>query len=262
MDDGQIIDVTDSSSRMDAVRVLFIAYARDIGIDLGFQGFENELAELPGCYALPFGRIVLAEVDREVAGCVALRPIDEKTGEVKRLFVRPEFRGRGLAKRLANEVVNAGLECGYSRLLLDTLGSMTAARKLYESLGFKQTEPYYDNPLPDVVYYELNYHEAARSHVAKHARKLGSGKWGVTLQNDDITTMQEVVELIQEFLGYDDALAEALMRVCHLHGSVIIQRCDRQEVALAQIALMQAWCERREVPLNIVVYRIPDHLMR
>ena len=262
MPDVRIIDVTDSPSRMDDVRVLFMAYAKDIGIDLCFQGFETELAELPGCYAAPWGCILLAEVDREPVACVALRPIDEKTGEIKRLFVRPEFRGHGLARRLATEVVNAGFECGYSRLLLDTLSSMTAARKLYESLGFKPTEAYYDNPLPDVCYYELDLHDHARRHVARHARKLGSGKWGVTLYNDDDTTMDEVVELIRDFCGYDTALAEALMRICHLHGSVIIQRCDRQEVALAQIALMEAWCERRDVPLNIVVYRIPDHLLR
>ena len=261
-DSARIIDVTDSPSRMDAVRVLFMAYARDIGIDLGFQGFEKELDELPGCYALPFGRILLAEVERDVVGCVALRPIDETTGEVKRLFVRPEFRGRGLARDLAVEIVAAGFESGYKRLLLDTLGTMTAARKLYESLGFRETEPYYDNPLPDVVYYELDFHKAARNYVAKHARKLGGGQWGVTLQNDDMTTMDEVVALIREFCRYETSLAEALMRICHLHGSVIIQRCETRELAEAQIALMEGYCNRYDLPLRIVVYKIPDHLMQ
>lgn len=261
-DSARIIDVTDSPPRMDAVRVLFMAYAKDIGIDLGFQGFEKELNELPGCYALPFGRILLAEAEREVVGCVALRPINESTGEVKRLFVRPKFRGQGLARDLASEIVTLGFHSGYRRLLLDTLGSMTAARKLYESLGFTETEPYYDNPLPNVVYYELDFHKAARSYVAKHARKLGTGQWGVTLQNDDMTTMDEVVSLIQRFCRYDFELAESLMRLTHLHGSAIIKRVDSRDEAQEFVMRMDTACVHESIPLKIVIYKIPDHFMQ
>ena len=257
----QIIDVTDRSEFFGDVRSLFAEYARDINIDLSFQGFEKELAELPGCYELPWGRILLAQVDGQPAGCIALRPIDAEVGEVKRLYVRPEFRGRGLAKRLAETVLIEGFNNGYLRIVLDTLASMTAARKLYESLGFKETDPYYDNPLPDVVYYELIYHDAARAYVAKRARELGDGQWAVTFQNDHETSMDEVVALIREFCGYDDPLAEALMRMCHLHGSVIVKRYEHEELAVAQIALMEAHCERRDVPLRMFVYKVPYNLM-
>lgn len=151
----QIVDVTESPSRMDEVRALFREYAEDMGLNLDFQGFEQELADLPGCYSAPRGCILFYESNGETAGCIALRPLDNATGEVKRMFVRPAFRGKGIARQLVTGLLKQAAERGYQRLRLGTLASMTPARHLYESLGFGEIEPYYHNPLPDVIYYEL-----------------------------------------------------------------------------------------------------------
>ena len=151
----RILDVTESPDHVDAVRELFRAYAAEIGIDLGFQGFDEELAELPGCYAAPRGCILLAMDGERTVGCVALRPLEEGVCELKRMYVRPEYRGQKLAGALANEVITRAAALGYTLMRLDTLAAMTAARRLYEGFGFRVTEPYYNNPLPDVVYYEL-----------------------------------------------------------------------------------------------------------
>lgn len=153
----RIMDVNEQFERMDDVRALFTEYAREIGIDLGFQGFEQELAELPGCYEAPHGVILLAEADGQLAGCVALRPLEESIAELKRMYVRPAYRGRGIAGRLVDEVISRALQAGYRGIRLDTLATMTAARGLYERLGFARIEPYYHNPLPDVAYYELKF---------------------------------------------------------------------------------------------------------
>lgn len=153
----QIVDVTEDFERMDDVRALFTEYAREIGIDLGFQGFEQELAELPGCYQAAHGVILLAETDGQLAGCVALRPLADRIAELKRMYVRPRYRGCGIAGCLADEVISRALQAGYSSIRLDTLAVMTAARGLYERLGFTRIESYYNNPLPDVAYYELKF---------------------------------------------------------------------------------------------------------
>jgi len=137
------------------VRALFLEYAAWLKVDLCFQGFEQELAGLPGKYAPPHGRLLLASVDGAPAGCIALRPLESAIGEVKRLYVRPEFRGRGIAKKLAAELVAAARAIGYARLRLDTLEFMRDAAALYRSLGFVEIAPYYDNPLQGAVYMEL-----------------------------------------------------------------------------------------------------------
>jgi GNAT superfamily N-acetyltransferase len=141
---------------MAAVAALFRAYADWLGIDLTFQDFETELATLPGDYAPPAGRLLLAEVDGRPVGCVGLRPLESGIGEVKRLYLRPAFQGRGLGRRLAEAVVAEARSIGYRALRLDTLARLTAANALYASLGFRPIPPYYHNPNAGVLYYELD----------------------------------------------------------------------------------------------------------
>jgi len=139
------------------IRDLFLEYARSLDFSLCFQGFDEELAALPGKYAPPEGALLLARVDGAVAGAVGLRPLGDGTCEMKRLYVRPEFRGTGAGRRLAERIVAIGGECGYRAMRLDTLASMEAARALYGSLGFREIPAYYDNPLCGALYFEKTY---------------------------------------------------------------------------------------------------------
>lgn len=140
---------------VEAVRALFQEYAAWLAVDLCFQGFAAELATLPGAYAPPDGRLLLARAGGETAGCAALRRLDARSGEVKRLFVRAPFRGRGLGMRLARAIVDEARAIGYARLLLDTLPQMPQAQRLYRALGFREIAPYYANPIPGAVYMAL-----------------------------------------------------------------------------------------------------------
>jgi ribosomal protein S18 acetylase RimI-like enzyme len=138
-----------------AARRLFRAYVASLDFALDFQDVDRELRALPGPYAPPDGVILLAEVDGTAVGVVALKPLDEDgVCEMKRLFVRPDRRGRGLGRALGEAVLDAARHRGYDVMRLDTVASMTAARALYRSLGFEERPPYYDNPLDDVVYME------------------------------------------------------------------------------------------------------------
>lgn len=144
------------AAEMAIVRDLFLEYQAWLGVDLCFQGFEEELATLPSGYAPPEGGLWLARVDGEIAGVVGIRPIKPGAAEMKRLWVRPAYRGLGLGRRLADTAVAAARAAGYRSICLDTLGHMRAARRLYAALGFHEIPAYYDNPLDDVRYLELD----------------------------------------------------------------------------------------------------------
>ena len=142
-------------------RELFREYADWLKVDLCFQDFERELAELPGDYAPPDGRLLLAWHHERPVGCIALRRIDATTGEVKRLYVRPEARGRRTGRQLVEQVIAAARAIGYRRLVLDTLPQMVEAQSLYRSFGFSEIPAYYANPLPGAVYLALDLAPAA-----------------------------------------------------------------------------------------------------
>jgi len=145
----------DSQERVTIAHQLFCEYAESLGIDLCFQNFGKELATLPGEYVAPSGRLLLALFDGQPAGCVALRRIDDTTCEMKRLFVKPTFRGKNIGKQLAMHVMEQARGIGYARMLLDTLPSMKEAIALYRSLGFAPTEPYRLNPVKGALFMEL-----------------------------------------------------------------------------------------------------------
>jgi len=166
---------------VELARALFLEYAQWLKVDLCFQGFEQELATLPGAYAPPRGRLLLAGTPGEAFACIALRPLESEsgcgcgdvappsepsvagaggpgvgsTGEVKRLYVQPAHRGEGWAKRLVQMILDEARVIGYRELKLDTLAWMSPARALYSSLGFRECAPYYSNPLSGVVYMSL-----------------------------------------------------------------------------------------------------------
>jgi len=158
------IESIESGPKIATVRVLMREYADFLGVDLGFQGFEEELAKLPGKYAPPGGALFLASIPAariaesggaaEPAGCVALRALDPETCEMKRLFVRPEYRGYGLGRALAERVIEAARRMGYRRMRLDTLERLADAIALYRELGFAPIPPYCENPLPGAMFWE------------------------------------------------------------------------------------------------------------
>jgi len=141
---------------VEACRGLFTEYQRALGVSLCFQGFDRELAALPGDYAPPRGRLYLALAKGRPAGCVALRPLFHLDAELKRLYVRPAHRGSGLGRILAARVIEDARTLGYDNLKLDTLPQMKAAQRLYEDLGFRDTAPYNDNPVTGVRFMALD----------------------------------------------------------------------------------------------------------
>jgi putative acetyltransferase len=151
-----ILRVPQSSEELSAVRRLFQEYAASLSVDLCFQNFDRELETLPGEYTDPRGALQIAWIDGQAAGCCAMRPIDScdypNACEMKRLFVRPQFRKLGLGRLLAEAILDCARRAGYECLLLDTLDDMESARALYEDLGFEEIPPYYHNPIAGAHY--------------------------------------------------------------------------------------------------------------
>ena len=151
------LEIIEGKTRIDDVRTLFAEYAASLGIDLAYQNFGDEFAGLPGKYARPNGRLYLALVDGAPAGCVAMRRLDEARAEMKRLYVRSDFRGAKVGLALAERIIADAREIGYCALVLDTLNTMQRAQALYRSLGFIEIEPYYDSPIPGTTYLSLTF---------------------------------------------------------------------------------------------------------
>jgi ribosomal protein S18 acetylase RimI-like enzyme len=146
----------ETSEQIDQARSIFREYETWLGLDLCFQNFEKELADLPGAYAPPTGRLLLAFENDQLAGCVALRKLGDGVCEMKRLFLRPQFHGKGRGRELAERIVAEAQRAGYGRMRLDTLPQqMGRAIALYRSLGFKEIEPYYQNPVAGAMFMEL-----------------------------------------------------------------------------------------------------------
>jgi putative acetyltransferase len=140
---------------VEAVRALLLEYAASLPFGLDFQGFERELAELPGAYAPPGGALLVARAGGEVVGCVGLRALDGTGCEMKRLYVRRAQRGSGIGRALATAIVTEARRLGYAAVRLDTVPGMERAQALYEELGFRETQAYTDNPVPGARFLEL-----------------------------------------------------------------------------------------------------------
>lgn len=149
------LDLASTPADLEVIRVLFREYADSLGVNLDYQGFEEELRDLPGPYAAPSGTLLLARSDNDVVGCVGVRPIDDRTAEMKRLYVRPSGRGLGLGRTLAEAAIRFATATGYDRMRLDTLPTMDRAQELYRSLGFMPIDAYRFSPVPGTVFLEL-----------------------------------------------------------------------------------------------------------
>jgi GNAT superfamily N-acetyltransferase len=145
----------ESAEDLLATRELFREYAAGLGVDLSFQHFDAERAELLGAYAPPTGRLILARVEAEPAGCIALRALEPAICEMKRLYVRPAFRGLGLGRQLVERIIAEAQTAGYAQMRLDTLPTMAEARRLCREVGFKEIPAYCYNPVPGTSFMEL-----------------------------------------------------------------------------------------------------------
>ena len=154
---GLVVSQAQSAEEIEHIRELFLEYEKALGVSLCFQGFDKELASLPGTYAPPSGRLLLASYEGQLAGCVALHPLEPEIGEMKRLYLRPSVRGKGLGRTMIDVIVNEARAIGYRRIRLDTIEPlMRDAVALYRKMGFREIPPYCANPFEGALYMELN----------------------------------------------------------------------------------------------------------
>jgi putative acetyltransferase len=147
----------ESANQVEQARELFLEYAKSLGFSLCFQNFDKELADLPGDYVSPDGRLLLAEFEGQLAGCVALHKLEERICEMKRLYLRPQFRGKGLGRVLAETIIADARSIGYQHLRLDTVEPvMSDAVAMYRRFGFREIAPYRNNPMAGTIYMELD----------------------------------------------------------------------------------------------------------
>lgn len=148
--------ISGDDARVAQARVLLLEYTQSLGVDLSFQNFERELADFPARYLPPDGALLIASHAERLAGSIAMRRLDEDACEMKRLYVRPEFRGLGVGRRLAGAVIDTARSIGYRHMRLDSLPGMDDAQRLYRDLGFREIGAYYENPIPGTRYLELD----------------------------------------------------------------------------------------------------------
>jgi len=166
----------ESPAQIEQARELFLEYAQSLGFSLCFQNFDKELAGLPGDYVPPDGRLLLAESDGKLAGCVALHKFKAAVCEMKRLYVRPGFRGQSIGRNLADRIIAEAREIGYTHMRLDTVGgTMDRAIAMYRQMGFQEIAPYRENPMPGVLYMELDLQSSFRNIQMKHSGSLRFG---------------------------------------------------------------------------------------
>jgi putative acetyltransferase len=191
-------------------RGLFREYADAIGVDLEYQGFAAELAGLPSPYEPPHGALLIARIGDDIAGCVALRRLDERRGEMKRLYVRPAHRSSGTGRRLVEAVIQAARQAGYSELRLDTLPSMASAQGLYRKLGFTEIPPYSDAYLPGTRFFALALTPAIRVRAEDKndwtaVRAVNTAAFGASLEADLVDALrvraQPLISLVAEIQG-------------------------------------------------------------
>jgi len=189
--EGEVLSIREAATEADyaTVKELFVEYAASLGFGLEFQDFDDELASLPGRYAPPRGCILLADVDGHPGGCIGLRPLAGDACEMKRLYVRPAFRGKGVGSALAEEVIARARRLGYGRMRLDTVASMAEANALYASLGFREIEPYRHNPLQGARYFELDLRASEQAAGKRSATRNGDPRVKIASRLVDITTL-------------------------------------------------------------------------
>ena len=149
------IDIRAAYNDLENIKLLFNEYTTMLGVNLTFQGYDEEIKNLPGKYALPYGRLYIAYYNNKAAGCIALRKFENDGCEMKRLFVRPEYRHLKIGKKLVDKIIEDARELKYKYMVLDTLSNLHEAVSLYRKSGFQEVEAYYENPLDNVLYFKL-----------------------------------------------------------------------------------------------------------